>query len=53
MAFNKARSDIIAALEAGAYSHEAREAQRERNLFAVGEVDEAFISVHPSDRKRR
>ena len=43
MAFKKARSAIIAALEDGNYSHEAREAQRERNLLAVGEASEAFV----------
>ena len=43
MAFRQARSKIIAALKAGTYSHEARDAQRERNLLAVGEVSAAFV----------
>jgi len=43
MAFKKARSRIIAALGTGNYSHEARDARRERNLLAVGDVSVAFV----------
>ncbi len=43
MPFKEARSRIIAALEAGTFSHEARDAQRERNLLAVGDVSVVFV----------
>jgi hypothetical protein len=43
MAFRKARSKIIAAPQAGTYSHEARDALRERNLLAVGDVSAEFV----------
>jgi len=43
MAFRTARSKIIADLRVGNFSHEARDAQRERNLLAVGEITADFV----------
>ncbi len=38
MTFNEARAALIDALKEGRYQHEARDAQDEKNLLAVGDV---------------
>jgi hypothetical protein len=43
LGFREAKFGLIAALEGGDYVHEAREAQNEKNLLAVGEVTRAFV----------
>jgi hypothetical protein len=43
MGFREAKAALIAALQQGAYGHEPREVQEEKNLLAMGEVTEAFV----------
>jgi hypothetical protein len=38
MTFKEARAALIEALKEGRYQHEARDAQEEKNLLAVGDV---------------
>jgi hypothetical protein len=38
MGLREAKAALVAALRAGAYEHEVREAQSEKNLLAVGDV---------------
>ena len=38
MAFKEARTQLIEALRSGSYQHEAREAQEEKNLLAIGDI---------------
>ncbi len=43
VSFRGARAALIAALESGAFGHEPREVQEEKNLLAVGEVSASFV----------
>lgn len=43
MGMTDARKALIAALRAGNFEHEIRDVQAEKNLLAIGEVDEEFV----------
>lgn len=43
MGFRDARAAVIEALRSGKFSHEARAAQSETNLLAIGDIDPDFV----------
>ncbi len=51
MTFREARGSLIEALKEGRYQHEARDAQEEKNLLAVGDISpEQAIEILKSCR---
>ena len=44
MGFKNSKAAVIAALRAGNFAHEARAAQEEKNLLAIGDVDAEFVA---------
>lgn len=51
MGFSTARAAIAAALRTGDFEHETRDALAEKNLLAIGDVDQAFV-LHLLHRTR-
>lgn len=43
MGFRDARRRLIAALQAGAYQHEALDIRQEKNLLGLGEIEEEAV----------
>lgn len=43
MPFRQAKAALIKALESGDFEHEQRDVLAEKNLLAIGQVDEQFV----------